>query len=389
MEKEESNYLISGISAAKIKVRAGITLLQVSFSEFRNPYRAMRALRMLFRQRRRIHGNTRDHKIVSHQRRFYWSIYTPGFPSAGFNNVIRREIRKAYPSSGQNSTLQTLIISISSRCQYSCEHCFEGDNLTKKEFLSLQELIDIQDDALRSGIRHIQLGGGEPMLRFEEMVRLIESARGQIDFWISTSGYNLTADRAKSLKQAGAVGATISLDHWEEAKHNSFRNYPNAYTWVLEAVESCHKAGIIPNLTLCLTRETANWDDLMSYMELSRRLDVPFVRFLEARKAGNYAGKDVLLNKADQDLVQSFFLKLNSEKAYKSYPIIQYPGYHQRKVGCYGAGNRYMFIDAKGNYLGCPFCRNKVGNIRNTSLSEAIDLIQQKGCSLFQTNQLV
>ena len=46
----------------------------------------------------------------------------------------------------------------------------------------------------------------------------------------------------------------------------------------------------------------ANEKNLMKYMELARELNVPFVRFLEARKAGNYAGKDILLKTENKRL---------------------------------------------------------------------------------------
>jgi MoaA/NifB/PqqE/SkfB family radical SAM enzyme len=245
------------------------------------------------------------------------------------------------------------------------------------------------DDAVQNGVHHMQLGGGEPMLRYEEMISLIEQTKGTMDFWLSTSGYGLTADRAIGLKKAGMTGATISLDHWDQDLHNGFRHHPEAYDWALKAVKNCNDAGILTNLTLCVTRELANVSDLMKYMELARDLEVPFVRFLEARNAGNYASKDVLLRRYEQEVVRDFYLKMNSEKRYRSFPIIQYPGYHQRKLGCYGAGNRYLHIDARGDYHACPFCRGAVGNIREMSLQTAIALLQQKGCQLFQTNHHV
>jgi len=389
MVRVQSNRLITGFPASRIKLKAGITLARISFQTFENPLMAIKALSLLIHQRKRIQGNRRDHKIARSNNRYFWSIYTPGYPSEGFNAVIQREIQRAFQRNGNGIPLQTLILSISSRCHYSCEHCFEGDNLSAKEHLTISDLSHIMDDAVQNGLRHMQLGGGEPMLRYEEMISLMEQSKGTMDFWLSTSGYGLTTDRAKALKNAGMTGATISLDHWDKDLHNGFRHHPEAYEWALKAVKNCNKAGILTNLTLCVTREMANASDLMKYLELARDLEVPFVRFLEARKVGNYASKDILLRKHEQEVVRDFYLKMNSEKRYRSFPIVQYPGYHQRKLGCFGAGNRYLHIDTRGDYHACPFCRGAVGNIRETSLQEAIDLLQQKGCQLFQTNHHV
>ena len=144
---------------------------------------------------------------------------------------------------------------------------------------------------------------------------------------------------------AGMTGATISLDHWNKDDHDRFRNFSGAFDFAVEAVENCNAAGIITNLTLCVTREMATEDNLIRYLEFARELQVPFVRFLEPRKVGNYAGKDVLLREKEQRIVLDFYLRMNSHRKYSSYPIIQYPGYHQRKLGCFGSGNRYLYIN--------------------------------------------
>ena len=295
-----SSQLISGLPAIWVKLKAGKTLLRISLRTFKNPLEALQAMRMLLRQRKRIHGNKRDHKIVRSQDKYYWSIYTPGFPSNGFEAVIQREILKAFKKESDTPLLQTLIFSISSRCHYSCEHCFEGDNIQQKEHVTYEDLSRVMIDARQNGIRHMQIGGGEPMLRFEEMIGLMGQANGTMDFWLSTSGYGLSPEHARSLKKAGLTGATISLDHWNKEKHNSFRHHSEAYDWVIKAVKNCNDAGIITNLTLCVTREMANETDLTKYMELARKLEVPFVRFLEARKAGSSAHKDILLRGNEQ-----------------------------------------------------------------------------------------
>jgi MoaA/NifB/PqqE/SkfB family radical SAM enzyme len=386
MRMEQSRYLVSGWKARWIKLRAGLSLLRISIATTQKPVKSIRALAILLKQRKRLHGNRKDHKIVRSGQRYYWSIYTPGFPSDGFNSMIRQEIQRAISSEIDEVPLQTLILSISSRCYYKCEHCYEGNNIKQQEELSLADLAKVLQEAIRLGIPHVQIGGGEPMLRFSDMLTLLEMGKNHMDFWLSTSGYELSLEKARELKSSGLTGANISLDHWDAEKHKRFRNHPEAYRWALEAVENCKAAGILPNLTLCVTHEMAREEQLLKYLTLARDLEVPFVRFLEARKAGNYAGKDVLLSKKEQKNVVDFFQKMNGSARYRSYPIIQYPGYHQRTVGCYGAGNRYIHIDSRGNYHSCPFCRGAVGNIREMDLGDGIRLLREQGCQLFKTN---
>lgn len=386
MKKRKGSALVTGMQAWRIKLMAGITLLRISFDTFHKPVPSLKALRLLLGQRKRLHGNRRDHKIVKSGSHYFWSIYTPGFPSEGFNSMARSELKRAFEPAATDIPLQTLILSISSRCHYQCEHCFEGANLVNWEHLTIADLAKVVREAIAMGIPHMQISGGEPMLRFQDLVKLLELGKGKMEFWLSTSGYGLTLEKAWDMKVAGLTGVSISLDHWEPDDHNRFRKHPEAFRWAMEAVENCKTAGIIPSLTLCVTRAMAGEAQLMRYMTLARNLDIPFVRFLEAQKAGNYAAKDVLLNKEEQAAVQDFYLMMNGRSGYRSYPIIQYPGYHQRKLGCYGAGNRYIHIDAQGNYHSCPFCRGETGNIREVELKVAIRLLREKGCQLFKTN---
>lgn len=378
--------LIHGWSASQVKLRAGLRLWKISRKIFPNRREALAAFSMLINQRKRLHGNKKDQKLVRAGNKYFWSIYTPAFPSEQFDQLIERELKKAYHPDEASSSLQTLILSISSRCHYACEHCYEGNNLQEWEALTVADLAKVIREAIELNIPHIQIGGGEPMLRSRDLTKLMELAKGKIDFWLSTSGYGFTLEKAWDLKVAGLTGAAISLDHWDEDTHNRFRKHPEAFRWAIEAVENCKKCGIVPNLTLCVSRELANEEQLMRYVNLAKNLGVPFVRLLEPRKVGNYQDRDILLDKTQTKAVEDFFLKMNSSRHMRSYPIIQYPGYHQRKLGCYGGGNRYLFIDSLGNYHSCPFCRSDAGNIKEMSLAEAIPKIRELGCQAFKSN---
>ena len=386
MRKEKDNILVTGWPVMWIKLKAGLALMSISFSTLRNSVKSLRTLSRLLGQRKRIHGNRRDHKIARSGNRYYWSIYIPGFPSIGFNQMIEQEIRRISAQDRREIPLQTLILSISSRCHYQCEHCFEGKNLKGWEQLTISDLVKVLREAISMGIPHIQIGGGEPLLRFKDLIRLLKMGKDHMEFWLATSGYGLTRDKAWDLKIAGLTGANISLDHWKEEKHNQFRNHPEAFRWALEAVENCKNVGILPCLTICITHDTAGQEQLMRYLTLARNLEVPFVRFLEARNVGNYEGKDVLLTDKEQQVIVDFILKMNGSRRNRTYPIIQYAGYHQRKIGCFGAGNRYIHIDAAGNYHSCPFCRGAAGNIKDMGLEKGISMLREKGCQLFTTN---
>jgi MoaA/NifB/PqqE/SkfB family radical SAM enzyme len=103
--------------------------------------------------------------------------------------------------------------------------------------------------------------------------------------------FGLTPEKALKLKEAGLTGVSISLDHWNEGAHNSFRNHPKSFHWVNEAVKNCHKAGIIVNLALCATKEFTTEENILKYYELAKEWKVGFIKILEARKVGRFRVK--------------------------------------------------------------------------------------------------
>jgi MoaA/NifB/PqqE/SkfB family radical SAM enzyme len=81
-----------------------------------------------------------------------------------------------------------------------------------------------------------------------------------------------------------------------------------------------------------------------------------------------------------------FFREINSSDKYMDYPIVTYPGYHQRRIGCLGAGNRYLYIDSVGNIHACPFCQRIAGNAVNDRLEDAVSVLREYGCQKYEMN---
>jgi MoaA/NifB/PqqE/SkfB family radical SAM enzyme len=79
---------------------------------------------------------------------------------------------------------------------------------------------------------------------------------------------------------------------------------------------------------------------------------------------------------------------VNSSGKLRNYPVLTYPGYHQRKTGCLGAGNRYFYIDSTGEIHACPFCQGSAGSAVTGQLEPALTLLREKGCREFIMNEV-
>jgi MoaA/NifB/PqqE/SkfB family radical SAM enzyme len=383
----DTSRIIHGVTLFLVRIGVAYSIIDCALKKNKNPSVALKALRLLVKKRKEIHGNAGGHKAVHCGGRYYWSTNIPGWPSEGFNYFIGREIDRF--SDPVSAGLQTIIFGITGKCPLNCNHCYESENLSGDNDLSAENLLFIMEKIFKSGIRHIQFSGGEPLSRFDDMLSLMDRCDCCTDLWINTSGYGLTIEKARKMKEKGMTGAIISLDHWDESWHNNFRNNIKSYYWVREAVRNCNEAGIIVSLSLCPVRDFVTYENLSRYHELSKDLGAAFIRIMEPREAGRFKGADVMLGRKHVDILESFVRERNTDRKFRNYPIIQFPGNHQRRLGCLGAGNRYIYIDPAGNFHSCPFCRNPLGNALTDGISHGISRAKESGCHIFKQQTLV
>ncbi|HAQ17805.1 MAG TPA: hypothetical protein DCR40_01075 [Prolixibacteraceae bacterium] len=385
----EKAKLINGWRALFIRKRVQLFVVSEAFRLCRNPITAISEMKRLRDLRNQLHGSKAITKYVHSGSQFYWNSDYCGYPSTNLKHLIRNEFLrsnlKKNNGTSKQPALQTLIWGITNRCPMSCQHCYEWDNIAQNDKLDLDSLKKILTIFKFNGIRHIQFSGGEPLVRFNDLVELIKDASLTMDCWLLTSGAGLTPAKAVELKSAGLTGANISLDHWDAKAHNSFRNNEKSFSMVNEAVRNCHDVGIIVSLSLCATSGFVTSENLMKYATLAKNMGAHFIRILEPRAVGKFSGQKVNLDQQQVNILSEFTIRLYSEKQFKDFPIISFFGYHQRKMGCFGAGNRFLYADPNGDVHACPFCRGKMGNLLEEPFNQIIEKVKSAGCHLFES----
>ena len=319
------------------------------------------------------------YKYVKFNNRIYVNCNIPGLP---FPNFFERLTQLSVENQDDLKNLAIVQIGFTKKCPLNCEHCYEGKILNQPEALTLNEHKMIVSKLQQLGVPMIQFGGGEPTNRFNDLVEVLESTNNSSDFWIYSSGFGLTLDKARQLKKAGLTGVSISLDHFKESEHNSFRNNDKSYRKAVEAIKNAQESGLLTAMTICITRSFCTIENLDAYHQLAFQLNVPFVQLMEPRAAGNYEGKDVALKEIDIEILSKFYISRNSEKHYKHLPIIQYTGYQQRNKSCGGAGKRYVYIDTDGYVSACPFCKNRKSHFLYGNIAYDIKSLKEEGCEL-------
>ncbi|UCD37301.1 MAG: radical SAM protein [Fidelibacterota bacterium] len=375
--------MVYGLHQTLVKGLIWGSIFSIALATYRSPLRAVKALGALKRFWTAYLDRHREVKYARVAGRYYWGQNAPGWPSRTFVTFMRNELHRVLPQEGRTRSLQTMVWAITGKCPLRCQHCFEWDTLNQPETLSRHDLMQIAARFQERGITQIQLSGGEPLARLDDVVAIITSAEPGTDFMLLTSGYQLTRENAERLKQAGLTSVNISLDHWQPEAHNAFRGFPAAYQWAEKAAKNAREAGLLVCLSLCATTDFVTRDNLRAYARLARQWGVGFIQVLEPRAVGRFNGREVALSPGQEALLEDFLLALNHDPAYRDFPLVTYHGYHQRRMGCFGAGDRYLYVDTFGNVHACPFCRKPNGNCLLEPLVDLVSRLQQTGCHQF------
>ena len=378
--------MISGSTKSWTIIKMWMSVSVFIIRKYRTPARFYKILRRVYQLKKRYNVEGSYKKLAYVDGRVFLSPNNNGWPARHFNRLIDIEARTAVNDSlGNLEQLNIVLIALTKKCPLNCEHCYEGPELNKKDTLSLDDHKKILKKLQSVGIPLIQYGGGDPMAKVNDMVELLEFADNTSDFWISTSGFNLTQENAQRLKKAGLTGVSISLDDYRPDQHNKFRRNEKAFEWAMDAAKNAREAGLAINLSLCITKEFISEKNLRAYLELAGEIGASFVQFIEPRAVGNYMGKDVYLQMEHIEIAERFFLETNADSKNNHLPLVLYPGYHQRKTGCPGAGAKYLYIDTDGYMSSCPFCRNKKTHILEDETTESsIHSMRNEGCGKFE-----
>ena len=374
---------VTGFKQKIIRRLIWFNIFMIALRLYKSPFITLKKVKELKTLRNRYRNHQPLPKYIKAANRYFVNFNTPGWPSAAFNRYAKHYLNRI--SSKQDNSLYTLVFAITKKCGFQCEHCCEWFNLNKPDLLSKEDLLLIINRFYQLGVSQVQLSGGEPLNRFSDIIYLLDHAPGGIDFWLYTTGYSLTAEKAALLKQHGLTGITISLDHHNEEKHNAFRGVKDAYEKAIAAADYAHKAGLVTCFSLCATKEFISEENLLRYMELARQSEVSFIQILEPRAVGHYTGKDVTISAEHQKILEKIFETFNYDPLFTHYPAIAYHGYTSRRFGCSGSGADYVYADTDGDIHNCPFCQKKLFSAFDDSLPDLIRRMKTNGCHAFSS----
>ena len=246
---------------------------------------------------------------------------------------------------------------VTMRCNAHCGFC---DYWRTDPSAKSTELASFADAARFFNPMVITFTGGEPTLRrdLEGIVSAVNSAVRLKYMTLITHGGMLSAERARSLWQAGINQFNISLDYLDE-RHDSARGIPGLSARIMRTIPRMRETGIT-GIRFNTVIKRDNLDQLMPIVTRARELGcgVNFSFYTDA-KNGNTDG---LLGLAESEQLEEAIMQLLAYKrttrgviTNSDYYLEQIPRYVRGEITepC-RSGMRTIHINPTGHVKRCP-----------------------------------
>lgn len=194
--------------------------------------------------------------------------------------------------------LRSLRVSVTDRCNLRCQYCMPEPEyvwLPREDLLTFEEILRLVDVFAGLGIDKVRLTGGEPLLRrnLPDLIRrLVADARLE-DVALTTNGV-LLAEQAESLREAGLMRVTVSLDTLRPDRFTALTRL-TSHARVLEGIDVAARLFGGLKIDSVIIRGT-NDDELVPLVEYARshRAEVRFIEYMDVAGATQWTAERVL-----------------------------------------------------------------------------------------------
>ena len=286
--------------------------------------------------------------------------HLPPLNSPAYSRFIKEHLlaKTSGPSHAQ--------IGITNACPQNCECCYNRNRTG--QVMDSETIMQTVKELKEMGVVWLGLTGGEPLLN-KDIVKIIESVKGECAVKLFTTGCTLTREKALAMKQAGLFSVSISLDHWQEEKHDRGRRYAGAFQQALKAIDIFQSVGGIQvGVSAVLSREMIQNDQVEDFLQFLKGLNIHEAWLSEVKPSSEaFWNSDLIITEEDRLKL----VKLQDSYNTEGEMTVNYLGHFEGKE-CFGcnAGNKMVYIDAFGEVSPCVFTPLSFGNVQTASLSE-------------------
>lgn len=303
----------------------------------------------------------RHNKIVKIGGLYKLQLYMPAYPTPAFWHVLEKLYR---PVPGPLS----VVLSMTRACTYECPHCYQ--RLDKGQDLDIDRLADVVRSMQAIGVSMFDIEGGEPLLRCDRMVRLLETLDDRAEVWMNTTGAELTNEKLDRLVEAGLKGVMVSIHAPDAATHDAFTGVPGSFRVACDALDRFGERGLFTTINCCPSPDTILEGGLERIVELGKAHACSFVQVIHLKAAGGWLGQgDVGGPPEHIERVRALHLAYNGGGDLREHPGVAAQVFDEQAelFGCTAGGIDRFYVGADGEVQPCEFLNVSFGNVQEES----------------------
>lgn len=266
-------------------------------------------------------------------------------------------------------------VDITNKCNAKCLHCFNrSGGVLKRDEMSDTEFLHLIEDLAEIKPHNFCFCGGEPMLRFELLVRaarLLSEAGVRFVSMVS-NGWYIDGEKAAMLVDAGVTNVQISLDGSDAATHERMRGVPGLFDRAVAALGNLNKVGMPLQIAFSPTRFNVHQFEDVIDLALSFE-QMTEIRVQPLMPMGNAIENEAELFPTEEDYRRIVSL-VNDKKADQSIKAaIQWgdPLDHLVRFPFIDFNNSsFLDIKSDGGIAVSAYLPIRIGNVRRHSIKE-------------------
>lgn len=271
--------------------------------------------------------------------------------------------------------ISLLQVEITTKCNYSCRHCREGNGSSGMN-ISLEYIKKTIDFILKfnSNFSQVTLSGGEPLLSeaFFEILEILNSKKIKT-VCITTNGSFLNENILKRIKKYNfnKVIFSISMEYLEPERFNEFRGSFKAYENVIKAlslISNQNSSKLESSLRVSVSKELCSLEELEKFVKFSINHSCNKIKITPILPVGRAKNNNCYIDTSkDMKKLKKSFLFLQNK--YKSRitletndPLISFKKLNSQQYiisGC-GAGITSLNLMSNGDLTPCSLLPNVI-----------------------------
>lgn len=205
-----------------------------------------------------------------------------------------------------------LRVSITDRCNLRCTYCRPKEGISLKghsDILRYEEMLRVIEQAVKLGFVKVRLTGGEPLVRkgFVEFIVSLKKIKGLQDISLTTNGV-LLDQFAKDIFCAGVNRINISLDSLDKEKFYQISGGGNLDD-VLRGIDAAEKAGFAPIKINTVVIRGFNDNEVLEFVRLAMKkpYQIRFIELMPVSEVNINHSKDFLPNVELLEVIRKHF----------------------------------------------------------------------------------